>query len=79
MATFRKSEIHDRTDAQRVVSLKISRKNADCLFRIFILKTKQYKEEAASGDKPGAAIFMSVFLIKLCFVAIGAEQNVRHP
>ena len=34
---------------------------------------------AASGDEPGAAIFMLVFFIKLCFIAVGAEQNVRHP
>ena len=34
---------------------------------------------AASGDEPGAAIFMSVFLVKRCFIAIGAEQDVRHP
>ena len=34
---------------------------------------------AASGEEPGAAIFMSVFLIKIGFVAVGAEQDVRHP
>ena len=34
---------------------------------------------AASGDEPGAAIFMSVFFIKIGFVPIGAEQDVRHP
>jgi len=34
---------------------------------------------AASGDEPGAAIIMSVFFVELCFVAIGAEQDVRHP
>ena len=34
---------------------------------------------AASGDEPGAAIFMSVFFIKLCFIAVGPEQDVRHP
>ena len=26
-----------------------------------------------------AAIFMSVFFIKTCLVAVGAEQDVRHP
>ena len=35
--------------------------------------------KAASGDEPGAAIFMSVFFVELCFVAVGAEQDVRHP
>ena len=34
---------------------------------------------AASGDEPGAAIFMSVFFIKIGLVAVGTEQNVRHP
>lgn len=34
---------------------------------------------AASGDEPGAAIFMSVFFIKIGLVAVGAEQDVRHP
>ena len=34
---------------------------------------------AASGDEPGAAIFMSVFFIKIGLVPIGAEQDVRHP
>ena len=34
---------------------------------------------AASGDEPGAAIIMSVFFVELCFVAIGAKQDVRHP
>ena len=34
---------------------------------------------AASGVEPGAAIFMSVFFIKAGFVAVGAEQDVRHP
>ena len=34
---------------------------------------------AASGDEPGAAIFMSVFFIKYCLVAVGAEQDIRHP
>ena len=32
-----------------------------------------------SGIEPGAAIFMSVFFIKAGFVAVGAEQDVRHP
>ena len=32
-----------------------------------------------SGDEPGAAIFMSVFFIKIGLVAVGTEQNVRHP
>lgn len=32
---------------------------------------------AASGDEPGAAIFMSVFFVKIGLVAIGAEQDVR--
>lgn len=35
--------------------------------------------KAASGDEPGAALFMSVFFIKMCFVAVGAEQDIRHP
>ena len=34
---------------------------------------------AASGDEPGAAILMSVFLVKHGLIAIGAEQDVRHP
>ena len=34
---------------------------------------------AASGDEPGAAIFMSVFFIKIGLIPIGAEQDVRHP
>ena len=34
---------------------------------------------AASGDEPGAAIFMSVFFIKIGFVAVGAEQDILHP
>jgi hypothetical protein len=29
--------------------------------------------KAASGDEPGAALLISVFFIKLCFVSIGAE------
>ena len=33
----------------------------------------------ASDDVPGAAIFVLVFFIKICFVAIGAEQDIRHP
>ncbi len=32
-----------------------------------------------SGDEPGAAIFMSVFFVKIGFVAVGTEQDVRHP
>lgn len=40
---------------------------------------KIVKDYAASGDKPGAAIFMSVFFIKAGLVPVGAEQNVRHP
>ena len=35
--------------------------------------------KAASGDEPGAAIFMSVLFIKFGLVAVGAEQDVRHP
>jgi len=31
---------------------------------------------AAFGDEPGAAIFVSVFFIKIGFVAVGAEQDV---
>ena len=34
---------------------------------------------AASGDEPGAAIFVSVFFIKSGLVAVGAEQDGRHP
>ena len=34
---------------------------------------------AASGGVPGAAIFVSVFFIKIGFVAVGAEHDVRHP
>ena len=34
---------------------------------------------AASGDEPGAAILMSVFLVKHGFIAIGAEQDIRQP
>lgn len=37
------------------------------------------KVEAASGDETGAAIFMSVFLVKICLITISAEQYVRHP
>ena len=36
-------------------------------------------EVAASGNKPGAAIFMSVLFIKNGLVPVGAEQYVRHP
>ena len=36
-------------------------------------------EVAASGNKPGAAIFMSVLFIKNGLVPVGAEQDVRHP
>ena len=32
-----------------------------------------------SGVEPGAAFFMSVFFIKIGFVAVGTEQDVRHP
>ena len=32
-----------------------------------------------SGDEPGAAFFMSVFFIKIGLVAVGTEQDVRHP
>lgn len=32
-----------------------------------------------SGVEPGAAIFVSVFFIKIGLVAVGAEQDVRHP
>lgn len=31
------------------------------------------------GDEPGAAFLMSVFFIKIGFVAVGAEQDIRHP
>ena len=34
---------------------------------------------AASGDEPGAAILMLVFFIKHGLIAVGAEQDVRHP
>ena len=34
---------------------------------------------AASGDEPGAAIFMSVFFIKISFVSVCSKQDVRHP
>lgn len=34
---------------------------------------------AASGDELGAAIFMSVFFIKIGLVSVSPEQNVRHP
>ena len=37
------------------------------------------KMTAASGDEPEAAIFLSVFFIKIGLVAIGAEQDIRHP
>ncbi len=33
----------------------------------------------ASGDEPGAAIFVLVFFIKTGLIAVGAEQDVRHP
>lgn len=41
-------------------------------------------EKRLSGDVPGAAIFVLVFFIKnlfrsLCFVAVGAERDIRHP
>ena len=36
-------------------------------------------EVAASGNKPGAAIFMSVLFIKNGLVPVGAEQDVRYP
>ena len=39
----------------------------------------EIKRVAASGDEPGAAIFMSVFFIKIGLVAVGAEQDIRHP
>lgn len=32
-----------------------------------------------SGDEPGAAIFISVFFIKLCFIPIRPQQDIRHP
>ena len=38
-----------------------------------------FKAEAASGDEPGAAIFMSIFFIKIGLVAVGTEQDVWHP
>ena len=34
---------------------------------------------AASGDEPGAAIFISVFFIKFCLIPIRPQQDVRHP
>ena len=34
---------------------------------------------AAFGVEPGAAIFMSVFFIKIGLVAVGAEQDVWQP
>ena len=37
------------------------------------------KDVAASGDEPGAAILMSVFFVKHGLIAVGAEQDVRHP
>lgn len=37
------------------------------------------KMTAASGDEPEAAIILSVFLIKIGLVAIGSEQDIRHP
>ncbi len=40
---------------------------------------REIKRVAASGDEPGAAIFMSVFFIKIGLVAVGAEQDGRHP
>ena len=33
-------------------------------------------ENRTSGDVPGAAVFMSVFAIKICFVVVGAEQDI---
>ena len=35
--------------------------------------------KAASGDEPGAAFFVSVFLVKHCLISICSEQDVRHP
>ena len=34
---------------------------------------------AASGVEPGAAIFVLVLFIKTGLVAVGTEQDVRHP
>ena len=34
---------------------------------------------AASGDKPGAAILLSVFFVKHGLITVCAEQNVRYP
>lgn len=40
---------------------------------------RKHEKKRPSGDEPGAAIFMSVFFVKIGFVAVGAEQDVRHP
>ena len=40
---------------------------------------KMINDVAASGDEPGAAILMSVFFIKHGLIAVGAEQDARHP
>ena len=38
----------------------------------------RYKEIAASDDEPRTAIFMSVFFVKIGFVAVGAEQDMLY-
>lgn len=51
-----------------------------CINILMLLSFKSITtRQRPSGDEPGAAIFMSVFFIKACFVAVGAEQDVRHP
>ena len=34
---------------------------------------------SGSGNIPGAAVFMSVFFIKIGLVAVGTKQDIRHP
>ena len=47
--------------------------------QLWILYKAINKNEAASGDEPGAAIFMSIFFIKIGLIPVGTKQNVRHP
>ena len=52
-----------------------------CINILMLLSFKSITtRQRPSGDEPGAAVFvlMSVFFIKLCFIPIRPQQDIRH-